>query len=63
LVENYLEVYSEPYQDLQGKFGYSTKRIILPSQAIALTAFPDLLLDLSKVFPEIDSLNFLTDSE
>ena len=63
LVENYLEAYSEPYQDLQGKFGYSTKRIILPNQAIALTAFPDLLLDLSKVFPEIDSLNFLTDSE
>ncbi len=63
LVENYLEVYSEPYQDLQGKFGYSTKRIILPNQAISLSSFPELLLDLSNVFPEIDSLNFLTDSE
>jgi len=53
LVENHLEVYSEPYQDLQGKFGYGMKRIILPNQAIALPCFPDLSLDLSKVFPGI----------
>ena len=55
LVKNYLEVYSEPYQDLQGKFGYGTKRIILPNKAIALPCFPDLLLDLSKVFPRSGS--------
>ena len=54
LIENQLEVYSEPYQDLQHKFGYSTKRIILPSKAIALPYFPDLLLDLSKVFPGVE---------
>lgn len=53
LVENYLEVYSEQYQDLQGKFGYGMKRIILLNVAIALPHFPDLLLDLSKVFPGI----------
>lgn len=53
LVENHLEVYSEPYQKLQGTFGYSMKRIILPNQAIALPCFSDLLLDLSKVFPGI----------
>lgn len=53
LVENYLEVYSEQYQDLQGKFGYGMRRIILPNVAIALPHFPDLLLDLSKVFPGI----------
>lgn len=53
LVENYLEVYSEPYQDLQDKFGYSVKRIILSNQVIALPCFPDLLINLSKVFPEI----------
>ena len=29
----------------------------------ANSSFPDLLLDLSKVFPGIDCLNFLTDSE
>jgi len=51
LVENHLEVYSEPYQDLKGKYGYGIKRIVLPNQAIALPCFPDLLLNLSKVFP------------
>jgi Uma2 family endonuclease len=53
LVENHLEAYSEPYQDLQGSFGYSMKRIVLPNQAIALPCFPELSLDLSKVFPGI----------
>jgi Uma2 family endonuclease len=59
LIENHLEAYSEPYQDLQGSFGYSVKRIVLPNQAISLTAcfantlpsFPNLSLNLSKVFP------------
>ncbi len=51
LVENYLETYSEPYQDLQGNFGYRVKRIVLPNEAIALSCFPDLSLDLSQVFP------------
>jgi Uma2 family endonuclease len=51
LVKNYLETYSEPYQDSQGNFGYTVKRIVLPNQAIALSCFPDLSLDLSKVFP------------
>ncbi len=53
LGENHLEAYSEPYQDLQGSFGYGVKRIILPNMAIALPCFPDLSLDLSKVFPVI----------
>ncbi len=53
LVENHLEIYSEPYQDLRGKFGYGMKRIVLPNQAISLPCFPDLLLDLTKVFPGI----------
>ena len=59
LIENHLEAYSEPYQDLQGSFGYSVKRIVLPNQAISLTvcfantlpSFPNLSLNLSKVFP------------
>jgi Uma2 family endonuclease len=50
LVNNYLEAYSEPYQDLQGNFGYRVKRIVLPNQTIVLPCFPDLSLDLSKVF-------------
>ncbi len=53
LVKNHLETYSEPYQELQGGFGYSVNRIILPSHTVALPGFPDLSLDLSKVFPEI----------
>ena len=53
LVDNYLEVYSEPYQDMQGKFGYAMKRIILPNQTVALPGFPDCLLDLARIFPVI----------
>ena len=53
LVKNHLEAYSEPYQELPGSFGYSVKRIILPNKEIALPCFPDLSLDLSKVFPGI----------
>ena len=51
LVDNHLETYSEPYQDLQGNFGYSMKRIVLPNQIIMLPCFSELVLDLSKVFP------------
>lgn len=51
LVDNYLECYSEPYQDLQSKFGYRRKSIFLPDEFVNLPSFPDLVLDLSKVFP------------
>jgi len=51
LLENVLETYSEPYQKLQGEFGYRLKRVLLPNEAIALPHFPDLILDLSKTFP------------
>lgn len=53
LVENHLEAYSEPYQTVQGSFGYSIKHIVLPNQSVVLPCFPDLSLDLSKVFPRI----------
>lgn len=51
LFDNYLECYSDPYHNNQGKYGYLNKRIILPNQVIALPCFPDMSLDLSKVFP------------
>ncbi|WP_392530342.1 Uma2 family endonuclease [Nostoc sp. C117] len=51
LVDNYLECYSEPYQTLQGKFGYRHKLIFLPNESVNLPYFTDLVLDLSKVFP------------
>jgi Uma2 family endonuclease len=52
LMDNCLECYSEPYEDVQGKFGYRKKLIFLPTETVPLSCFPDLLLDLSKVFPE-----------
>ena len=51
LFNNYFEVYSEPYQDNQGRYGYSNKRIVLSTQVINFPCFPDLSLDLAKVFP------------
>jgi len=51
LVDNYLECYSEPYQALQGKFGYRRKLIFLPNESLNLPNFADLVLDLSKIFP------------
>ena len=53
LVESCLECYSEPYQHFQGKFGYRRKLIFLPNESVNLSCFPDLFLDLSKVFPQI----------
>lgn len=52
LVENCLESYSESYQ-VQDKFGYRRKLIFLSNEIVALPCFPDLSLDLSKVFPKI----------
>jgi Uma2 family endonuclease len=51
LFDNQLEAHSEPFQNSQGNFGYQNRRIVLPNQAIALPCFPDLSLDLSRVFP------------
>ncbi|MBD2596926.1 Uma2 family endonuclease [Nostoc spongiaeforme FACHB-130] len=51
LFDNYLECYSEPYQDNHVKYGYLNKRIVFPNQVVALPCFPDLSLELSKVFP------------
>ena len=51
LVEYCLECYSEPYQNLQREFGYRHKSIYLPNELVTLPCFPELTLDLSKVFP------------
>ncbi|MEA5550408.1 Uma2 family endonuclease [Anabaena cylindrica UHCC 0172] len=51
LINNRLECYSEPYQDSQGIFDYRRKLILLPNEFVKLPSFPDLVLDLSKVFP------------
>ena len=51
LIDNCLECYSQPYQDSQGKFGYRRKLIFLPNESVNMPSFPDLILDLPKVFP------------
>ncbi|OCR01046.1 hypothetical protein BCD67_16860 [Oscillatoriales cyanobacterium USR001] len=51
LVDNWLEVYNEPYRESRDKFGYRLKRIILPNESVVIPGFPDLSLDLSGVFP------------
>jgi Uma2 family endonuclease len=50
LNDNWLEVYSEPSQLHPARFDYLNKRIVLPNQNIVLPYFPDLSLDLTKVF-------------
>lgn len=52
LNDNYLEHYREPLQNSQGKFSYRKKIVFLPNETINLPCFPDLILDLSKVFPQ-----------
>ena len=51
LVANQLERYSQPYQDAQGKFGYRTRQIALRHESATLPSFPDLSLELDRVFP------------
>jgi Uma2 family endonuclease len=51
LVTYCLEIYTQPYQDLQGKFAYANKQILLPNSSVNVPGFPDLSLDLSQVFP------------
>ncbi len=51
LVNNYLEDYQKPFQDLQGNFSYANKEIFLPDSQIKIPGFPDICLDLRKVFP------------
>jgi Uma2 family endonuclease len=56
-VASCLEVYTQPYQDLQGNFGYASKQILLPNASVTLPGFPDLSLNLSSVFPSYSATN------
>lgn len=51
LVVDQLERYSQPYQDTQGKFGYRLKQIALRHELVTLPGFPNLSLELNRVFP------------
>ncbi len=52
LLARQLEVYSQPYQNVQGEFNYINKQIFLPHQSISLPSFTDVLLELSRIFPK-----------
>ncbi|MEG3971715.1 Uma2 family endonuclease [Microcoleus sp. T2B6] len=51
LVDNQLELHSEPYQKRQGDFNYRSKRVVLQNETVVIPGFPELSLDLSLVFP------------
>jgi Uma2 family endonuclease len=52
LIDNWLECYSNPSQIKPNKFSYLNRQIILPNQIITFPCFPDLSLDLTKIFPK-----------
>ncbi|NJL09369.1 MAG: Uma2 family endonuclease [Calothrix sp. SM1_7_51] len=52
LVSICLEIYTRPYQNLQGKFDYASKQVFLPNAVVNIPEFPDLSLDLSEIFPK-----------
>ena len=62
LVDFCLEYYRQPYQNLQGEFGYRNKLIYLPNESIILPCFPDLTLDLTKVFPPTINSSGITEN-
>jgi Uma2 family endonuclease len=50
LVSICLEVYTQPYQNLQGEFDYANKQVFLPNAIVAIPEFIDLSLNLSEIF-------------
>ena len=51
LVDNRLEVYTNPFDDIQNKFDYRHKSIILPNEHINIPTFNNITLELKTVFP------------
>ena len=47
-----LECYSQPYQDVRGKFNYLSKQICLSNQSVTIPGFEGAFLPLSRIFPE-----------
>ena len=50
LVSICLEVYTQPYQNIQGKFDYANKQVFLPDAIVTIPEFTDLSLNLSEIF-------------
>ncbi len=51
LVDNHLEVYTNPFVDNQNNFGYKSKSIFLINENIAIPKFNDVVLELANIFP------------
>ncbi|MEP6517649.1 Uma2 family endonuclease [Microcoleus vaginatus] len=51
LVDNELEMHSEPYQKQNGSYSYQLQRVVWPNQTVVIPDFSELSLDLSSVFP------------
>ena len=51
LVDNHLEVYTNPFSSDRGKFYYRNKSIVLPNENIEIPNFNDVILELVTVFP------------
>ncbi len=51
LLDHCLEAYSEPYQNSNGSYCCTAKRIFFPHQSIAVPNLADVLLDLATIFP------------
>ena len=51
LVDNYLEVYTNPFSDSKDNFYYRNKNIFLPDDSIEIPNFNDVRLNLKALFP------------
>lgn len=51
LIANQLEQYSQPYQDVQGNFGYRSQHISLRHESVTLSEFSERSLSLKRIFP------------
>lgn len=51
LVDNHLEVYTNPFADAQNNFGYKSKNIFLPNEHIAIPDLDRASLELANIFP------------
>ena len=51
LVDNHLEVYTNPFEDNKDNFYYRNKSILLPDDSIEIPDFDDIRLDLKTLFP------------
>ncbi len=51
LVDNHLEVYTNPFASSQSEFAYRNKSIFLPNENIDIPEFTNLSLELKSIFP------------